>query len=88
MSVICVCEHHADDHDPACEIVDCDCRLFRTGFEEWRNHIPSGYADMSDYGHVSCSCGWDSSNGYNKKYPSWEEHIDAAVGVLDEAVKR
>lgn len=28
MSVICVCEHSADYHEPAC-VLDCDCDRFR-----------------------------------------------------------
>lgn len=43
------------------------------GFEEWRDHIPSGYEDMTGYGQVSCSCGWDSGGKLG-----WIAHIDAA----------
>lgn len=45
---------------------------------EWRDHIPSGYEDQSGYGHVSCSCGWDSSDQKAAWTIGWLEHIDAA----------
>lgn len=42
---------------------------------EWSDHIPSGFDDMSGYGHVSCSCGWDSSD----EKLGWVEHIEAML---------
>ncbi len=38
---------------------------------DWSDHIPSGYDDQAGYGQVSCSCGWDSSDGKL----GWVEHI-------------
>ena len=69
----CTCSHFDGPHDPEARHPNPKACIHAER-EEWRDHIPSGFEDMTGYGQVSCSCGWDSTDVLG-----WEQHINAAT---------